>query len=107
VLYEDTDGSVGRQFTTEIGPIDILAVERATHAHVVIELKKGRPSDQVAGQVLRYMGWVKEKLCVAGQSVEGLVICSDPDPRLSYALSMTNNVQVECYSAWFKLRDAA
>ena len=105
-LFEDDQGSDGQQYTTDIGPIDILAVERATNSFVVIELKKGRPSDQVVGQVLRYMGWVKEKLCVQGQAVKGLVICSEPDPRLSYALSMTNNVQIKYYSVSFKLRDA-
>ncbi len=44
----------------------ILAVEPKTHSFVVIELKKGRPSDQVIGQVLRYMGWVKKNLCAGG-----------------------------------------
>jgi hypothetical protein len=48
---------------------------------VVIELKKGRPSDQVVGQVLRYMGWVKKHLCTNGQAVKGLVICRDHDPK--------------------------
>jgi hypothetical protein len=52
------------------------------------------------------MGWVKEKLCVEDQAVKGLVICSEPDPRLSYALSMTNNVQIKYYSVSFKLQDA-
>ena len=105
-VFEDEEGSDGQQYTTDIGPIDILAVEPATNSFVVIELKKGRPSDQVVGQVLRYMGWVKQVLCKDGQDVKGLVICRDPDPRLSYALSMTTNVQVRYYSVSFKLKDA-
>jgi restriction system protein len=105
-LFEDDEGSDGQQYTTDVGPIDILAVERGTNSFVVIELKKGRPSDQVVGQVLRYMGWVKERLCAKGQAVKGLVICSEQDPRMSYALSMTNNVQIKYYSVSFKLRDA-
>lgn len=105
-IFEDKEGSDGQQYTTDIGTIDILTVEPATNSFVVIELKKGRPSDQVVGQILRYMGWVKQTLCKEGQEVKGLVICQDPDPRLSYALSMTSNVQVRYYSVSFKLKDA-
>ena len=93
--------------TTRIsGPIDILAQTRSGDSFVVIELKKGRPSDQVVGQVLRYMGWVKKNLCANGQAVKGLVICRDPDPKLSYALEMTNGIDVRYYSVAFKLQEA-
>lgn len=105
-IYEDADGNDGQQYSTDIGPIDILAQTRSGGSFVVIELKKGRPSDQVVGQVLRYMGWVKKNLCVEGQAVKGLVICRDPDPKLSYALEMTNNIDVRYYSVAFKLREA-
>lgn len=105
-MYEDTDGNDGQQYATGIGPIDILAVEQKSNSFVVIELKKGRPSDSVIGQVLRYMGWVKQNLCTSGQAVKGLVICRDPDPKLTYALEMTNNIEVRYYSVSFKLREA-
>jgi restriction system protein len=103
----DEDGIVGQQYPTDIGVIDILAWEPLTQAYVVIELKKGRPSDQVVGQVLRYMGWVKEKLCKPGQLVKGLVICREPDQKLSYAIAMTHNIQVKYYKVTFDLRDDA
>ena len=60
----------------------------------------------MVGQVLRYMGWVKKNLCGNGQAVKGLVICRDPDPKLSYAIEMTNNIDVKYYSDSFKLRAA-
>jgi hypothetical protein len=50
--------------------VDILAVESKSKSFVVIELKKGRPSDCVVGQILRYMGWVKQNLCSDGQAVK-------------------------------------
>jgi hypothetical protein len=50
------------------------------------------------------MGWVKENLCVNGQSVKGLIICRDPDPKLTYALTMTSNIDVRYYSVSFKLQ---
>lgn len=105
-VYEDPEGNDGQQYSTEIGPIDILAQTRSGDSFVVIELKKGRPSDQVVGQVLRYMGWVKANLCKNGQSVRGLVICRDRDPKLSYALEMTNNIDVRYYTVDFKLKES-
>jgi restriction system protein len=104
-IFEDVDKNDGQQYVTSIGPIDILALEPKSNSFVVIELKKGRPSDQVVGQVLRYMGWVKQNLSASGQAVKGLIICRDPDPKLSYALEMTNNIDVRYYSVSFKLRE--
>jgi restriction system protein len=104
-LYEDADGNDGQQYVTDIGPIDILAFEPKSNSFVVIELKKGRPSDQVIGQILRYMGWAKQNLCLGGQAVKGLIVCRDPDPKLSYAMEMTNNIDVRYYSVSFKLRE--
>lgn len=104
-IYEDIEGNIGQQYTTDIGQIDILAVEPKSDSFVVIELKKGRPSDQVIGQILRYMGWVKKNLCKQGQMVKGLVICRDSDLKLSYALEMTNDIDVRYYNVFFKLKE--
>ena len=104
-IFEDSKGNDGQQYATDIGPIDILAIEEKAKAFVVIELKKGRPSDRVVGQILRYMGWVKRNLCENGQTVKGLVICRDHDPKLTYALEMTHNIDVRYYSVSFKLKE--
>ena len=80
-------------------------MEPKSKSFVVLELKKGRPSDQVVGQGLRYMGWVKRNLCTAGQGVKGLVICRDSDNQLSYAVEVTSNVEVRYYSLSFKLSE--
>ena len=104
-IFEDAEGNDGQQYATDIGPIDILAIEEGTKAFVVIELKKGRPSDRVVGQILRYMGWVKRNLCTNGQTVRGLVICREHHPKLTYALEMTNNIDVRYYSVSFKLKE--
>jgi restriction system protein len=101
-MYKEAEAD-GQQYSTDVGFIDILAKEPSSDSFVVIELKKGRPSDQVVGQILRYMGWVKKNLCKQGQSVKGLVICRDPDPKLSFALDMTNNVELRYYKVAFTL----
>lgn len=106
-LYSDTDeGVVGRQFDTgEVGIIDILAQDTVSNALVVFELKKGRESDKVVGQVLRYMGWVSKNLCKPGQDVRGIVISKKEDTRLSYAIQMLKNVELKYYTVAFTLSD--
>ncbi len=106
-LYRDSEGNDGQQYATDIGQIDILAFEPKSQSFVVIELKKGRSSDQVVGQILRYMGWVKENLCTVGQNVKGLVVCREPDPRLTYALQMTSGIDLRYYDISFKLMDTS
>ena len=102
--YGDQEGNPGQQYPTEIGNIDILAREADSDNYVVIELKKGRGSDEVVGQVLRYMGWVKANLCHGqGQDVRGLVICKESNDRLEYALNMVPNVEVQFYQIDFRL----
>ena len=106
VLFSDpVEGSLGQQFETDVGSIDILAQDRDSNAFVVIELKKGRESDKVVGQVLRYMGWVAENMCQPGQEVRGIIICKEPDARLSYALKMVTNVSIRYYRIDFRLLD--
>ena len=102
-LFVDPEGNIGKQYPTDIGNIDILAEDPDTGPYVVIELKKGREPDTGVGQTLRYMGWVEENLCEEGQSVKGLVICRERDPRLTYALKVTPKVEVKFYKASFQL----
>ncbi len=103
-LCRDPDGNVvGQQFPTGIGNIDILAVENASNALVVIELKRGRGSDKVAGQTLRYMGWIDANLCSEGQKVKGMIICRESDAKLIHALRMTPDIDLMYYQVDFKL----
>ena len=102
-VYRDEDGNDGQQYLTDVGVIDILAREAAGDSYVVIELKKGKTSDAVVGQVLRYMGWVKEQLCLEAQGVRGIIVCGDQDEKLDYALSMVKDVEAMLYRVDFQL----
>jgi len=67
------DEESATQYPTDVGPIDILARDRSNQDWVVIELKKGRSSDAVVGQLLRYMGWVKRHKAAEGEGVRGII----------------------------------
>ena len=68
-----------------------------------MELKKGRASDAVIGQLQRYMGYVKDELCEEGQTVKGIIIALEDDLRIRRALSVTTNIDFYRYKVNFKL----
>lgn len=102
-IYEDEGEQVGQQFPTDTGPIDILAISKDRKTLVVIELKKGRATDVVVGQLLRYMGFVQEELAEPEQTVKGVVIALEDDQRLKRALQMVPNIDFYRYEVSFKL----
>lgn len=94
---------VGRQFPTDTGPIDILALSKDGKSLLVVELKRGRASDVVVGQVQRYMGYVLEELAEEGQAVRGCIIALEDDLKLRRALSVAPNIDFYRYEVSFKL----
>ena len=103
-IFEDEGEIVGQQYPSDTGPIDILAVSKDDKEILVVELKKGRASDNVVGQVQRYMGFVKEELCSKGQNVRGVIIALEDDTRIRRALSVTTNIDFYRYEVNFKLK---
>jgi RecB family endonuclease NucS len=77
--------SGGRQYSTPVGPIDLLATDIKTREYVVIELKKGRSADKVYGQCSRYMGWVRKNLAPKAASVRGVIVARKIDDNLKAA----------------------
>jgi len=105
-IWEAPDGQVGHQYSIPVGRLDFLAIDTDTGALVVIELKRGRPSDQVVGQIARYMGWFREEFAREGQAVEGIVVAGDADPKLYYAARAVPGLSVLLYEVNFGLRHA-
>lgn len=101
-IYQE-DGETGQQFPTDTGPLDILAISKDKKTLLVIELKKGRASDVVVGQILRYMGYVKEVLAEEKQNVKGVIIALEDDPKIRRALAMVPNIDFYRYEISFKL----
>jgi len=104
-IYKEDGEIVGQQFSTDVGPIDILAVSRDKKRLLVLELKRGRASDVVVGQLLRYMGFVKGKIAEEGQHVEGCIIALEDDPKLQWAISTLPNITFYRYEVSFSLHE--
>lgn len=102
-IYQENGDLAGQQFQTDAGIIDILAVSKDRKRLLVVELKRGRTSDVVVGQVLRYMGFVKEQLAEADQTVEGVIIALEDDQKLRWALSAVEAIRFYRYEISFKL----
>ena len=79
-IYEVNGERVGQQFPTDTGPIDILAISHDGTELLVVELKRGRASDSVVGQIQRYMGYVAQDLAEPTQRVRGVIIALEDRP---------------------------
>lgn len=51
------------------------------------------------------IGWVSEKMCEAGQSVRGMVICKDADRKLQYAIKPVPSISLKYLRVDFELGD--
>ncbi|MES2027046.1 MAG: endonuclease NucS domain-containing protein [Pseudomonadota bacterium] len=102
-IFEIEGQLVGQQYPTDTGPMDILAIRKDKKELLVVELKKGRASDAVVGQVLRYMGYAQQELAESNQTVRGVIIALDDDQRIRRALAVTPAIDFYRYQISFKL----
>jgi restriction system protein len=105
-IFEEEGEIVGQQYPTDTGPIDVLAISKDKKELLVVELKKGRASDAVVGQIQRYMGYVLQELAEPNQKVKGIIIALDDDQRIRRALAVTTNIEFYRYQVSFKLLKA-
>ena len=102
-IYKVDGEIVGQQYPSDTGPIDILAISKDGRELLVVELKKGRASDVVVGQIQRYMGYVMDELAEANQTVKGIIIALEDDLRIRRALRVANGIQFYRYKVNFSL----
>lgn len=105
IYTRDGEPEAGYEFRTPIGRIDLVAKHKREPRWLVIELKREKSSDAVVGQVLRYMGWVQKHLVEDGETVEGLVVATEGDPQLHYALTVVPSVSFKSYEVEFRLKN--
>lgn len=94
---------VQKEFDTkEVGRIDLLLKDKKGY-DVIVELKKGRKSDEVVGQISRYLGWAMKN---RSPKVRGIIIVNEPDERLKYSLLPFNGlVKLKYYRVKFEVSD--
>lgn len=102
-IFTENGEPVGRQYQTDTGPMDILAISKDKSKLLVVELKRGRASDSVVGQIQRYMGYVIEVLAEPHQEVHGVIIALEDDLKIQRALKVARNIEFYRYIINFKL----
>jgi restriction system protein len=103
-IYSEDGEIAGQQYPSDTGPIDILAVSKDGKELLVVELKRGRASDAVVGQIQRYMGYVQAELAEDHQRVKGVIIALEDDLRLRRALAVTQGIEFYRYQVSFTLK---
>jgi restriction system protein len=102
-IYEEEGEKIGQQYQTDTGRIDILAISKDQKELLIVELKKGRTSDIVVGQIQRYMGYIFEEVAEKGQIVKGVIIALEEDIKIKRALAVAPNISFYRYQINFKL----
>ena len=102
LIYEEGDLK-SQQYMTDIGKIDILAIDKKKGNYVVIELKRNQTSDDTVGQILRYMGWIQEKK--GDENVKGIIVAGKFDEKLYYAQKRAKDIEIFTYEVNFSLKE--
>ncbi len=101
-LYEE-EGIPGIEYPMRNRWIDLLAVGQ-DGSLVVIELKVSRGHDRTIGQILTYMGWVRQDLA-EGKPVRGMIVANTLSDELVTAAREANaNIRLFEYDISFHVR---
>lgn len=103
-LFVDQTGRDGVEYQTDIGRIDILAVDNEGDFYV-FELKRSRDSDKAIGQVSRYMGWVHNTIG-RDKNIIGVIVAKSISERMKYAASVIPNIFLFEYKVEFHLTES-
>ena len=90
---------VSREYKTDAGFIDILCKDK-NGDYIIIETKAGKAKDAALGQILGYIGALKESGVT--ENIRGILVASDFDNRLFYAAKALANITLTKYNLSFR-----
>jgi hypothetical protein len=100
-LYH-SGGISGIEYQAGNGRIDILALDKDSN-FVVIELKLSSSNYAASGQLITYMGWIKDNLAPADSRVRGIIIGHEVSSQLYLSTSLVQNVKLFTYKLSVKI----
>jgi hypothetical protein len=91
-VYRDESGAtVGVDYATGVGTIDLLASDGRGHLVAVMVAEKARGEEDLVADALQRLGWLRKHLCKPGQPVRALVLVEEPPAGLSYAAAAVSD----------------
>lgn len=86
-VYRDDSGKpVGASYVSGVGEIDLLARDDGGELVVVMISEKGQ-GEELIGEVLQRVGWVRKHVGGGKAQVRGIVLCEEAPEGISYAAS--------------------
>jgi hypothetical protein len=83
--HSDSQGkTIGIDFSTEVGEIDLLARDASGGYVVVMIAARGQGEESIQDVLLR-IGWVRKHLATGAERVRGILLLDQPPESLSYA----------------------
>lgn len=100
--FVDTGGLRGVEYATPLGPIDILAEDRAGDL-VVVKIALNDNPAALCGKILAQIAWVRQHLADA-REVRGILVARAVPEDLGYALLEIPSIQTCLYELQVNLR---
>ncbi|MCS4541839.1 MAG: hypothetical protein HY929_05920 [Euryarchaeota archaeon] len=102
-LYSSKEQN-GNQFQFDgIGRINFIAKDKDNN-FVGIKIKTGTASNPVVGEILTYMGWIKQNLAKENE-VRGIIVANDFDEKLKYAVSLVPGIILKKFIVKFEFQN--
>lgn len=102
-LHREEGRSVGANYSTDVGPIDLLCRDD-TGGWVVVVVAEPDDGKELVGDLLQRMGWVRRHLGKSGQEVRGIVLLESLPDDLGYAAAaVSDSVEFKLYELTLSL----
>jgi hypothetical protein len=107
VLCGDAGQVVGANYATEVGGIDLLAVD-GEGDYVVVTVADRDPNKDLIGGVLQRVGWVRKHLGKEGRQVRAIVLTEPLPDDLQYAAAaVVGTIEFKTYRVALSFDDLA